>query len=152
MMLPPVSFIDHWIVSFSPHNQQSQDDTKPQVTKWGRDKTLTPPYQHVHPWSWNSWIFYYSLFPFLWTLYYEHRYIWCCGVCKLNIILLLPLFMLLSAVKNKHARDNRPDIFISCPLHTCCVFRLPTSIGNSVRLNWPHLTGESQQFIHTVGP
>ena len=30
--------------------------------------------------------------------------------------------------------------------------RLPTSIGNSVRFNWPHLTGESRQFIHTVGP
>ena len=30
--------------------------------------------------------------------------------------------------------------------------RLPTSIGNSVRFNWPHVTGESQQFIHTVGP
>ena len=33
-----------------------------------------------------------------------------------------------------------------------CEVRLPTSIGNSVRLNWPHLTGESRQFIHTVGP
>ena len=31
------------------------------------------------------------------------------------------------------------------------IARLPTSIGNSVRFNWPHVTGESQQFIHTVG-
>ena len=31
-------------------------------------------------------------------------------------------------------------------------YRVPTSIGNSVRFNWPHVTGESQQFIHTVGP
>ena len=30
--------------------------------------------------------------------------------------------------------------------------RLPTSIGNSVRFNWPHVTGKSKEFIHTVGP
>ena len=29
--------------------------------------------------------------------------------------------------------------------------RLPTSICNSVRFNWPHVTGESRQFINTVG-
>ena len=29
--------------------------------------------------------------------------------------------------------------------------RLPTSIGNSVRFNWPHIAGESRQFICTVG-
>ena len=28
--------------------------------------------------------------------------------------------------------------------------RLPTSIGNSVIFNWPHLTEETWQFIHTV--
>ena len=33
-----------------------------------------------------------------------------------------------------------------------CDNRLPTSIGNSVRFNWPHVTGENQQFIYTVGP
>ena len=29
--------------------------------------------------------------------------------------------------------------------------RLPTSIDYSVRFNWPHITGERQQFIHSVG-
>ena len=29
--------------------------------------------------------------------------------------------------------------------------RLPTSIGYSVRFNWPQVTGEIHQFIHTVG-
>ena len=29
--------------------------------------------------------------------------------------------------------------------------RLPTSIGNSVRFNWPHIAGESRQLIDTVG-
>ena len=28
--------------------------------------------------------------------------------------------------------------------------RLPTSIGNSVRFNWPHINGESLHFIHIV--
>ena len=33
---------------------------------------------------------------------------------------------------------------------TKALVKLPTSIGNSVRFNWPHVSGESQQFIHTV--
>ena len=28
--------------------------------------------------------------------------------------------------------------------------RLPTSIGSCVRFNWPHVTGESQQFVQTL--
>ena len=32
--------------------------------------------------------------------------------------------MLLSAVKNKHARDDYPDILVSCQLHMCCVFNV----------------------------
>ena len=35
-----------------------------------------------------------------------------------------------------------------CSMRVC---RLPTSIGNSVRFNWPYITGENQQFIHIVG-
>ena len=31
-----------------------------------------------------------------------------------------------------------------------CDTRLPILIGNSVIFNWPHVTGESQQFFHTV--
>ena len=59
-----------------PHKTESKVDAKPQVTKWGRDKTLNPPYQHNLPLSGDSWIFYYSLYPYPWTLYYEHRYIY----------------------------------------------------------------------------
>ena len=29
-------------------------------------------------------------------------------------------------------------------------YRVPTSIDNSVRFNWPHMSGESQQFIQTI--
>ena len=40
-----------------------------------------------------------------------------------------------------------------CPLDQTGgnLYSLPTSIGNSVRFKWPHVTGESRQFIQTVG-
>ena len=33
---------------------------------------------------------------------------------------------------------------------TSTAVRLPSLIRNSVRFNWPHVSGESQHFIHTV--
>ena len=43
-------------------------------------------------------------------------------------------------------------IGLSSPSSLFSLSRLPTSIGNSVRFNWPQVTVESRQFIHTVGP
>ena len=36
------------------------------------------------------------------------------------------------------------------PGHCSLSGQIPTSIGSSVRFNWPHITGESQQFLQTL--
>ena len=53
------------------------------------------------------------------------------------------LVVLSALLVTKAAAGDKEDCETALSVAATVCGRLPTSIGNSVRLNWPHLTGES---------